>query len=46
MVKICSRTGTASPKKLIPKEEIDVDETGELNANTALRDNIEQETLE
>jgi hypothetical protein len=36
-----SRTGTAGPKELIPKDEIDVDETGELNADAALRDNTE-----
>jgi hypothetical protein len=41
MVKTCSGTGTASPEELIPEEEMDVDKTGELNANTALRDNTE-----
>jgi hypothetical protein len=46
MVKTRSRTGTAGPKELIPEEEMDVDKTGESNANAALRDNIEQETLE
>jgi hypothetical protein len=45
MVKTRSRTSTASPKKLIPKDKIDMNETGELNTNTAFRDNIEQEIL-
>jgi hypothetical protein len=46
MVETRSRTGTAGPEELIPEEEMDVDETGESNANAALRDNTEQETLE
>jgi hypothetical protein len=45
MVKTCSRTGTAGPKELIPEDEMDVDEIGESNADAALRDNTEQETL-
>jgi hypothetical protein len=45
MVKTRSRTGTAGPEELIPEDEIDVDKTGELNANAAFKDNTEQETL-
>jgi hypothetical protein len=29
----------------MPKNKIDVNKTGELNADATLRDNIEQETL-
>jgi hypothetical protein len=36
-----SGTGTAGPEKLIPEDEMDVDETGELNTDAALRDNTE-----
>jgi hypothetical protein len=45
MVETRSRTGTAGPEELIPKDKIDVNKTGELNANAAFRDNIEQKTL-
>jgi hypothetical protein len=45
MVKTRSGTSTAGPKKLIPKNEIDMNKTGELNADAAFRDNTEQETL-
>jgi hypothetical protein len=46
MVETRSRTDTADPEELIPEEEMNVDETGESNADAALRDNTEQETLE
>jgi hypothetical protein len=46
MVETRSGTGTAGPEELIPEEEMDVDKTGESNADAALRDNTEQETLE
>jgi hypothetical protein len=45
MVKTRSGTSTAGPKELIPEDEIDVNKTGELNADAAFRDNTEQETL-
>jgi hypothetical protein len=45
MVGTRSRTGTAGPEELTPEDEMDVDETGESNADAALRDNTEQETL-
>jgi hypothetical protein len=45
MVETRSRTDTAGPEELIPEDKMDVDKTGESNADAALRDNIEQETL-
>jgi hypothetical protein len=45
MVGTRSGTGTAGPEELTPEDEMDVDETGESNADAALRDNTEQETL-
>jgi hypothetical protein len=45
MVETRSGTSTAGPKELIPENKIDVDKTGELNADAAFRDNTEQETL-
>jgi hypothetical protein len=45
MVETRSRTNTAGPKKLIPEDKMNVNKTGELNADAAFRDNTEQETL-
>jgi hypothetical protein len=45
MVKTRSGTGTAGSEELISEDKIDVNKTGELNTNTAFRDNTEQETL-
>jgi hypothetical protein len=45
MVETRSGTGIAGPKKLIPEDKMNVNKTGELNANAAFRDNIEQEPL-
>jgi hypothetical protein len=46
MVETYSGTGTAGPEEPIPGDEMDVDETGESNADAAFGDNTEQETLE
>jgi hypothetical protein len=45
MVKIYSRTGTASSEELIPENEMDIDEKDKSNVNATFRDNTEQKTL-